>query len=169
MKKDQIVADESTEIISDTPVWVAITLKKPLEKFHASVVDTTICDTDVIEKSELILMKFQHKPKSVHHEQKSSIVPKTVTHEGAEEQLKFLNEVFGGPWKGLRVSPGELLKEKSLYSLEKTLHYLVRCHMRQEMLDNTLETCQLCGKEFKHMAMGRHQTRFCKMREEPCQ
>jgi len=157
-----VVQKPSDDTISDIPVWIAISLKKSLEKFYASDANTTICDRDVVEKAELILMKF-------HPKHRSRIVLKNVTYEGAEEHLKLLNEVFEGPWKGLRVSKEEFLKEKTLYSLEKTLHYLAKRYTRQKVADTTIEACELCEKELRHMVMERHRTQFCPMRQEPCQ
>merc|ERR1719285_110027 len=155
----QKTSDDTT---SDIPVWIAISLKKPLEKFYASDANTDICERDVLEKAELILMKF-------HPKHRSRIVLKNVTYEGAEEHLKLLNEVFEGPWKSLRVSKEKFLKEKTLYSLEKTLHYLAKRYTRQKIADTTIEACKLCGKELRHMVMEKHLKEFCPMREEPCQ
>merc|ERR1719447_1044285 len=121
-----IVPKPSDDPISDIPVWIAISLKKPLEKFYASDANTTICDRDVVEKAELILMKF-------HPKHRSRIVLKNVTYEGAEEHLKLLNEVFEGPWKSLRVPKEDFFKDKTIYSLEKTLHYLAKRYTRQKV------------------------------------
>jgi len=156
-----IVPKPSDDPISDIPVWIAISLKKPLEKFYASDANTTICDRDVVEKAELILMKF-------HPKHRSRIVLKNVTYEGAEEHLKLLNEVFEGPWKSLRVSKEKFFTEKTRYSLEKTLHYLAKRYTRQKIADTTIEKCKLCGKELRHMVMEKHLKEFCPMREEPC-
>jgi len=164
-KRDAVVTDakkSSDGKISDIPVWIVISLKKPLEKFYATDTNTEICNRDDLEKAELILLKF-------HPKHRSRIVLKSVTYEGAEEHLKLLNEVFEGPWKSLRVSKEEFQKEKTSYSLEQTLRYLAKRYTRQKVTDNTIETCELCDKEFKHAVMDTHRTKLCSMRKEPCQ
>merc|ERR1719245_937534 len=87
----------------------------------------------------------------------------------SEEQLKTLNKVLTGPWKNLMRQSELVLKGSSPYTLEKTVQYLVKKHKRQEVWDNTLEKCRLCGKDVKRVVMERHLTKMCHMREEPCQ
>merc|ERR1712060_581408 len=147
--------------ISDIPVWIAISLKKPLEKFYASDSNTDICNREDLRQAELILLKF-------HPKHRSRIVLKSVTYEGAEEHLKLLNEVFQGPWKSLRVPLEEFVKDKSPYSLQKTLRYLAKRYTRKTVTDNNIEICGFCDKEFRHAVMTRHRTKLCPMREEPC-
>jgi len=158
--------DESTNakvdsIISDTPVWISILLKKPLEKFFASSSNNSICKKDVLDKVSLILLKYSPK-------HKNKIVLKNVTYEGTEEHLKHLNEVVEGPWKDIRKSPSKFLKDKTNFTLEKTVRYLAKVHQRQEVLDNTIDSCTLCEKTIKRMFMEKHLKQFCHKRQEVC-
>merc|ERR1719427_792541 len=84
-----------------------------------------------------------------------------------ESQLKIINNLLEGPWKEIRKESSLLLSESS-YSFEKTLHYLVKLHKRQEVCDNILDTCQLCESKIKRMDMEIHMTQICMMREEEC-
>jgi len=136
--------------ITEVPVWLVIALKKPLEKFFVSDPSTTICPKELLEKSNMLVMEWN---------------PKT----DSAEQLKTLNNILAGPWKKLVRKAELVLKGSSPYSLEKTVQYLVKKHKRQEVWDNTLEKCKLCGKDVKRVVMQRHLTKMCHMREEPCQ
>lgn len=148
----------TSEVITETPIWIAIILKKQLEKFFASQSNLIICEKGIVDRAELILMKFQP----------LSTVLKNMVQESTGDYLKLLNEAFKGPWKDLRVSPEVLLQEKSPYSLENTLQYLVKCLTRKEVNDKRLENCELCQKELKHMFLERHRKQFCIMREMSC-
>jgi len=161
--KKEVKDKKSTKIakITETPVWLVVSLKKSLDK--AIVTKNAPCTTaDHIKKASMILMKFQPK-------HKKTIVLKGVTYHGSQEYLKVLNMVLEGPWKAVRKDPEELMKSKSRYSLMRTLQYLVMCQTRREVMDNILENCKLCEKPLKHSAMKQHVTDFCPMREKPCQ
>jgi len=164
-KKDKNAAKDQkptkSSKITETPVWLVVSLKKPLDK--AIVTKNAPCTTaDHIKKATMILMKFQPK-------HKKTIVLKGVTYHGSFEYLKVLNQVLEGSWKAVRKDPEELLKSKSRYSLMRTLKYLVMCQTRREVLDNIMEICKLCGKQLKHSEMAQHIADFCPMREKPCQ
>jgi len=147
--------------IVDTPVWIAILLKKPLAKFYASAVVNSICGKEVLEKVSLIFLKY-------HPKHKSKIVLKNVTYLGAEVHLKELNSIIEGPWNGILKKPNDLLKGMSPYSLEKTLHYLALTHQRAEVIDNIVDTCSLCERTIKRMFMEKHLTKYCLKRKELC-
>lgn len=149
-KQAEIVVEkeETFESISEAPVWLVLALKKPLEKFYATDVDTTICNKDLLEKSSMIVLGYNPKKPSSEH-------------------LKSLNEVLEGPWKGIRKKAQRPMGE-SPYSLEKTLYYLVKMHVRQDVSDNTIETCELCGGKIKRMDLERHMRQVCMMRKEEC-
>merc|ERR1719285_524597 len=112
---------EDDGVISDTPVWISILLKKPLDKFYASALKNLICEKEVLEKASLILLKYNPK-------HKTKIVLKNVSYPGAEEHLKLLNEVMQGPWKSIRTNASELLGDRSTYTLNKIVHYLAKTH-----------------------------------------
>jgi len=139
---------ETFERISESPVWLVLVLKKPLEKFYATDVDTTICNKDLLEKSSMIVLGYKPKMPSAEH-------------------LKSLNQVLEGPWKEIRTKAESKIAE-SPYSLKKTLQYLVKMHVRQDVSDNTMETCELCGSKIKRMDLDRHMTQVCIMRKEEC-
>jgi len=145
-QKDPADANKVTEV----PVWIVVTLKKPLEKFYVSDTSTTICAKELLEKSNMLIMEWN--PKG-----------------DWEEQLKSLNIVLAGPWKKLIRKAELVLKGKSPYTLEKTVQFLVKKHKRQEVWDNTLEKCRLCSSDVKRVVMQRHLTKICLMREEACQ
>jgi len=147
--------------ITDTPLWIAILLKKPLAKFYASAVVNSICGKEVLEKVSLIFLKY-------HPRHKSKIVLKNVTYLGAEVHLKELNMIIEGPWNGILKTPSELLKGISPYSLERTLHYLALTHQRAEVIDNIVDTCDLCERTIKRMFMEKHLTKYCAKRKEQC-
>jgi len=140
--------EDDFEMVTEAPAWVVLTLKKPLEKFYASLSETTICDKVLLKKTSMIVLGYNPKKTSSEH-------------------LKTLNEVFEGPWNDIRKKPKNLLSESS-YSLERTLHYLVKLHKRQEVSDNTLETCQQCEKSIKRVYLEKHMKNICIMREEAC-
>jgi len=149
-KQEEIKVEKEDKFdrISESPVWLVLALKKPLEKFYATDVDTTICNKELLEKSSMIVLGYN---------------PKTPS----SEHLKSLNEVLEGPWKGIRKKAKQPMAE-SPYSLEKTLHYLIKMHVRQDVSDNTIETCELCGGKIKRMDLERHMTQVCMMRKEEC-
>jgi len=160
-KVEKAMEPKKSGKITEIPVWIVVSLKKPLEK--VIVTKNAPCTAeDHIKKASMILMKFQPK-------HKKTIVLKGVTYQGSEEYLKVLNQVLEGPWKAVRKNPEELMKSKSRYSLVRTLKYLVMCQTRREVLDNIMENCTLCEKPFKHSAMKQHIMDFCPMREKPCQ
>jgi len=159
-ENEHIVTDSSSLKIDETPVWLVVVLKKPLERVTLSA--NAPCKKDIIKKATMILMKFDPR-------YKKTIVLKGVTYQGSEEYLKVLNQVLEGPWKDIRKDPSVVFKDKYPYSLEKTLQYLVKCQTRQEVLDNTMDNCQLCDELLKRMAMEQHIKDFCCMREEQCQ
>jgi len=134
--------------ITEPPVWVILVLKKPLEKFYATDRDTSICSKDTLEKASMIVLGYNPEKISSAH-------------------LRALNDVLEGPWKAIRRVP-EHTPSDCPYPLEKTLQYLVKLHKRQEVSDNILETCQLCGSSIKRMHMAKHVKEICMMREEPC-
>lgn len=139
---------ETFERISESPVWLVLVLKKPLEKFYATDVDTTICNKDLLEKSSMIVLGYRPKMPSAEH-------------------LKSLNQVLEGPWKEIRTKAESKIAE-SPYSLKKTLHYLVKMHVRQDVSDNTIEICPQCEGKIKRMDLERHMTKECIMRKEEC-
>jgi len=147
--------------ITDIPVWLVVSLKKPLDKAIVSK-NAPLSVKDHLKKASMIIMKF-------HPKQKKTIVLKGVTLQGSEKYLKILNQVLEGPWKAIRKDPNEFMKGKSPYSLMKNLRYLVMCQTRREVLDNIIENCPLCGKALKRMAMEQHLKEFCPMREEECE
>jgi len=133
--------------ISERPVRLLMTLKKPLDKFYASNTKTTICDKEVIENTEMIIMEYNPKHTS-------------------QEDMNLVNDLLEGPWKDVRRTPEKLLDTP--YSAEKTLQYLIKSHKRKEISDNIIEKCPLCGNSLKRMVMEKHLKQFCMMREEPC-
>jgi len=133
--------------ISERPVRILMTLKKPLDKFYASNTRTTICDKEVIENTEMIIMEYNPKHTS-------------------EEHMDLVNDLLEGPWKDVRRKPEDLLNTP--FSAEKTLQYLIKSHKRKEVSDTTIEKCELCGNSLRRMVMERHLKSFCMMREEPC-
>jgi len=147
--------------VTEIPVWLIVSLKKPLEKAIVST-NAPVSTEDHIKKASMIIMKFQPK-------HKKTIVLKGVTYQGSEEYLKVLNQVLEGPWKAVRKDPEELMKTKSSFSLMGTLKYLVMCQTRREVTDNIMENCEQCEKPFKHSAMKKHLKEFCPMREEECE
>jgi len=149
-KQGEIVVqkEEKFESITESPVWLVLALKKPLEKFYATDVDTTICNKDLLEKSSMIVLGYNQEKPSLEH-------------------LKSLNEVLEGPWKEIR-KKAETPMSDSPYSLKKTLQYLVKMHVRQDVSDNTMEICELCGGSIKRMDLERHMTQICMMRKEEC-
>jgi len=148
--------------IKETPVWISILLKNPLEKFYASTPKNSICDKNVLEKVSLILLKYNSK-------YKSKIVLKNITYHGAEEHLNNLNQVIRGPWKNICKTPSELLKDKSPYSLERTLQFLAKTHQRQKVLDNIVDSCDMCESNIKRMFMDKHLRLYCVKRQEICE
>merc|ERR1719233_1667553 len=66
--------------ISERPVRLLMTLKKPLNKFYASNTTTTICDKEVIENTEMIIMEYNPKHAS-------------------QEDVNLVNDLLEGPWK----------------------------------------------------------------------
>jgi len=133
--------------ISERPVRLLMTLKKPLDKFYASNTKTTICDKEVIENTEMIIMEYNPKHTS-------------------QEDMNLVNDLLEGPWKDVRRTPEKLLDTP--FSAEKTLQYLIKSHKRKEISDNIIVKCQLCGNSLKRMVMEKHLKQFCMMREEPC-
>jgi len=132
---------------SEMPVRIIVTLKKPLEKFYASNTKNPVCDKEVIEKTTMVVLECS-------------------SSQNAEFYLKLLNEVFEGPWKDMFKKPAEVLSPP--YSLDKTIRYLLKLHKRQEVVDNTLVSCQLCETLLKRVIMEKHVKDHCQMREEPC-
>merc|ERR1719184_107578 len=106
--------------ISERPVRLLMTLKKPLDKFYASNTKTTICDKEVIENTEMIIMEYNPKHTS-------------------QEDMNLVNDLLEGPWKDVRRTPEKLLDTP--YSAEKTLQYLIKSHKRKEISDNIIEKC----------------------------
>jgi len=160
-KKEDLVTDSSSSSkVNEAPVWLVVVLKKPLEKIILSA--NAPSKKDTFKKATMILMKF-------HPKYKKTIVLKGITYQGSEEYLKVLNQVLEGPWKDIRKDPSVVFKDKYPYSLEKTLQYLVKCHTRQEVLDNTMDNCQLCDNPLKRMELEQHIKELCSMREEQCQ
>jgi len=148
--KDEVQKNEDKfEMITEPPVWVVITLIKPLEKFFATVMETKICNKSILEKASMIVLGYNPEKASSEH-------------------LKTLNKVFEGPWRKLRIKPNDKLGV-SAYSLEKTLRYLIKIHKKQEISDRTLETCKLCEDTLKRMHMEEHLKEVCLMREVACQ
>jgi len=135
------------EKITEAPVWIVITLKKPLQKFVSNT-STTLFSNEVLEMASMIILEYN--PDN-------------------EPKLKSLNRLLEGPWKDIRKKHEELLKGKSAYTLKKTLQYLVKIHTRQEVLDNILVECKLCEKNIKGFSMKRHIKLQCMNREEPCE
>merc|ERR1711920_1189390 len=133
--------------ISERPVRLLMTLKKPLDKFYASNTKTTICDKEVIEKTEMIIMEYNPKHTS-------------------QEDMNLINDLLEGPWKDVRRTPEKLLDTP--FSAQKTLQYLIKSHKRKEISDNIIVKCELCGNSLKRMVMEKHLKQFCMMREEPC-
>jgi len=133
--------------ITEEPIRIIITLKKPLDKFYASNTKTTICDKEVIENTSMIIMEYGSKYSS-------------------EDNLKLVNEILEGPWKDLRRNPDKLLNTP--FSTEKTIQYLIKRHVRQKVSDTTIEKCQLCENSLRRMVMERHLKLYCMMREEAC-
>lgn len=160
MEHQEVTTEDDGEIV-ETPVWVSILLKKPLDKFYASALKNSICEKEVLEKASLILLKYNPK-------HKTKIVLKNVTYRGTEEDLKHLNQVVKGPWKSIRKNASELLKNRSAYTLDKIVQYLAKIHQRQEVVDNIVDTCTLCERTIKRMFMEKHMTKFCLKRHEPC-
>jgi len=132
---------------NEMPVRIIVTLKKPLEKFYASNTKNPVCDKEVIEKTTMVVLECS-------------------SSQNAEFCLKLLNEVFEGPWKDMFKKPAEVLSPP--YSLDKTIRYLLKLHKRQEVVDNTLVSCQLCETLLRRVVMEKHTKDFCQMREEPC-
>lgn len=135
------------EKITEKPVRIILTLKKPLDKFYASNARTDICDKEVIENTSMIIMEYGSK-------------------KSFEEHLKILNEVLEGPWKDIRRKPAKLLNTP--YSTEKTMQYLLKTHKRKEISDTTIEKCTLCDNSLRRMVMEKHLKQYCMQREEAC-
>jgi len=146
--------------ITEIPVWLVVSLKKPLDKAIISK-NAPLSVKDHLKKASMIIMKF-------HPKHKKTIVLKGVTLQGSEEYMKILNQVLEGPWKAIRKDPNVFMEGNSPYSLMRNLKYLVMCQTRREVLDNIIENCQLCEKPFKHSAMEQHLKEFCPLREEEC-
>jgi len=162
-KVEKVKSPKKKEIvkITEIPVWLVVSLKKPLEKAIVSK-NAPLSVKDHLKKASMIIMKF-------HPKNKKTIVLKGVTLQGSEEYMKILNQVLEGSWKAIRKDPEEFMKDKSPYSLMRNLKYLVMCQTRREVLDNVIENCPLCGKALKHSAMEQHLKEFCPMREEECE
>jgi len=159
-QKQEATKEDDGEV-TDTPVWISILLKKPLDKFYASALKNLICEKEVLEKASLILLKYNPK-------YKTKIVLKNVSYPGTKEHINLLNQVVKGPWKSIRKNASELLNDRSPYTLEKIVHYLAKTHLRQEVLDNLIDSCNLCERTIKRMYMDKHMTQFCLKRQEPC-
>jgi len=147
-----VVAEKLPEVveyekITEKPVRILITLKKPLDKFYASNTRTDICDKEVIENTSMIILEYGSK-------------------QGSEEHFKLLNEALEGPWKDIRRKPEKLLNTP--YSAEKTMQYLLKTHQRKEISDNTIEKCKLCDNSLRRMVMEKHLKMYCLEREEAC-
>jgi len=147
MAEEEVVEVMEKVKISERPVRLLMTLKKPLDKFYASNTKTTICDKEVIENTEMIIMEYNPKHTS-------------------QEDMNLVNDLLEGPWKDVRRKPEKLLNTP--FSAEKTLQYLIKSHKRKEISDNIIEKCQLCENSLKRMVMERHLKLFCMMREESC-
>jgi len=141
--------EEKHEMIKESPLYLFITLKKPLIKFYASNVETMLCDKDGLANVSMIIIGYNPQ------------IP-------CAEHFKSLNEVMNGPWKGIRRRPERLFSDESPFSLDKTLCYLAKMFKRQDISDNTLDICELCEGEIKRMEMKIHVSKQCQMRDESC-
>jgi len=148
-KEHQIAEEIEEEMITEAPVWIILSLKKPLEKLYASDVETMLYEKDGLAKTSIIIIGYSPKESSV-------------------EDLKILNDVMEGPWKNLITRPELLIKRDSPYALDKILTYLVKTWKRQEISDQEVEKCHLCGKQFKRIYMEKHVTKLCLKRDELC-
>jgi len=141
--------EEEYEMIIEAPVWIIVSLNKPLEKLYTSNVGTTLYEQDGLEKTSMIIMGYN-------------------PNESSEEHLEALNDLMEGAWKTLRRKPESLFKHESPYPLDKILTYLVKTDKSREISDSKIDACHLCGEKVKRMLLKKHITELCLKRYGTC-